>query len=182
MTTKEYRKQTNYANRGMNFEKRIQQANKDYDAKGVAVIDKLPTPVRVLGSEKGMIKGFYESKSTVDFSGTFEGRSITFEAKSVTGKSFPLKNISDHQIKHLQKVSDHGAIAFLLLEFRDMGEVFIVPLDILKDYFDKAANGGRKSIPYNSMELHAYEVKKGAQVPLDYLETARKMEEVKWDG
>lgn len=66
-------------NRGMHFEKLINLSNEMYQREGVALINKRPTPVKVLKSKNGrVINGFYESKSTVDYDGVYKGRAVTF--------------------------------------------------------------------------------------------------------
>ncbi|WP_416809021.1 Holliday junction resolvase RecU [Bacillus thuringiensis] len=70
-------------NRGMVFEMLINLANEMYQRGGVALINKRPTPVKVLKSKGGrVLNGFYEAKSTVDYDGVYKGRAIAFEAKS----------------------------------------------------------------------------------------------------
>ncbi|PEB83666.1 recombinase RecU [Bacillus cereus] len=52
-------------NRGMAFEMHINLANKMYQRGGVALINKRPTPVKVLKSKGGrVLNGFYEAKTT----------------------------------------------------------------------------------------------------------------------
>ncbi|EJS46626.1 recombinase RecU [Bacillus cereus] len=52
-------------NHGMAFEMHINLANKMYQRGGVALINKRPTPVKVLKSKGGrVLNGFYEAKTT----------------------------------------------------------------------------------------------------------------------
>src|SRR5690625_449002 len=99
-----------YANRGMNFEQIIDHTNRMYENKGIALINKRPTPVKILGrNSRGMINGFLEKASTVDYDGVYRGKSIAFEAKSTKELNrFDLKNVPDHQVQHLEKVDKHG--------------------------------------------------------------------------
>ncbi|OJE33645.1 hypothetical protein A9490_20525 [Bacillus thuringiensis] len=70
-------------NREMHFEKLVNLANEMYQRGSVALINKRPTPVKVIKSKGNqVINGFYESKSTVDYDGVYKGRAIAFEAKS----------------------------------------------------------------------------------------------------
>lgn len=49
----------------------------------MALINKRPTPVKVLKSKGGrLLNGLYEDKSTVDYDGVYKGRAIAFVAKS----------------------------------------------------------------------------------------------------
>ncbi|NDI33621.1 recombinase RecU [Chengkuizengella sediminis] len=88
-----------YANRGMGFEQMIDYTNAMYERKGQAVINKRPTPVKILGMSGSRISGFLEKPSTVDYDGTYQGLSIVFEAKSTKQLNrFPLSNIEDHHL------------------------------------------------------------------------------------
>lgn len=80
-------------NRGMHFEKLINLANEMYQIGRVALINKRPTPVKVIKSKGSqVINGFYESKSTVDYDCVYKGRAIAFEAKSTENATrFDLK-------------------------------------------------------------------------------------------
>ncbi|WP_026702839.1 Holliday junction resolvase RecU [Salibacterium aidingense] len=158
------------ANRGIAFENLVNIANTQYKNKGLALISKRPTPVKVLKS-KGtqVLKGFYEQKSSVDYSGIYAGIPIEFEAKSISGKRFELKNIHDHQLQHLKNAEQHGATVFLLIEFRDTREIFFTPLSLITLAVKNAARGGRKSIPIDDFQIYADQVNQGRGVPLDYL-------------
>ncbi len=163
-------------NRGMAFEHLLNIVNKQYDNKGIAIINKRPTPVKVLRS-KGtrVLSGFYEGKSTVDYDGIYQGRAIAFEAKSVGERRFDLKNVQAHQLAYLEKVAKNGAIAFFLVEIRPEQRVYYVPLQMMQGYVKRAQDGGRKSIPLDELEVYATEVTKGRGVPLDYLAVVDKL-------
>lgn len=159
-----------YANRGMAFEQLIDYTNQMYERKGIALINKRPTPVKILGHNgHGGINGFVEKPSTVDYDGVYRGRSIAFEAKSTKEMSrFDLKNVQDHQLKYLDKVHRHGGIAFLLVEFIKQQSVYLMSFETLESYWHKAQQGGRKSIRIEDFDIYAYKVEQG-RVPLDYL-------------
>ncbi len=163
-------------NRGMAFEHLLNIVNKQYDNKGIAIINKRPTPVKVLKS-KGtrVLSGFYEGKSTVDYDGIYEGKAIAFEAKSVGETRFDLKNVQDHQLAYLEKVARNGAVAFFLVEIRALNRVYYVPLQMMQGYVKRAQEGSRKSIPLDELEVYATEVKQGRGVLLDYLAVVDKL-------
>lgn len=114
----------------MHFEKLINLANEMYQRGGVALINKHPTPVKVLKSSGGrVLNDFYEAKSTVDYDGVYKGRAIAFETKSTESTTrFDLKNIAQHQLDYLEKAEKMGAICFFLIEFSKDRSVFAVPL------------------------------------------------------
>ncbi len=72
---------------------------------GVALINKLPIPVKVLKSKGDrVLTGFYGAKSTVDYDGVYKGRAVAFEAKSREKDTrFDLKNIAQHPLDYLEK-------------------------------------------------------------------------------
>lgn len=159
------------ANRGMPFENLISMANLQYERQNIAVINKRPTPVKVVATSKGKItKAVYDLKSTVDFDGCYQGRAIYFEAKSTTNKtSFPLNMIQPHQIAHLEKTDACGALCFLLVEFSTLRRYFYLPMCNLRQAAFNASLGGRKSIPISDFEEYAFEVKPSKRAVLDYL-------------
>lgn len=64
-------------NLGAAFENLINYTNESYEHRGVAVINKRSTPVKVTRS-KGtkVLAGFFEAKSTVDYDGIYRGRAV----------------------------------------------------------------------------------------------------------
>lgn len=165
-----------YANRGMGFETLIDHSNAMYKSKGIALIHKRPTPVKILGrNSRGMINGFLEKASTVDYDGVYKGMPIAFEAKSTKElRRFDLKNIADHQIEHLAEFDKHDGISFILVEFARHGTVYLLLYETLEHYWHKAQRGGRKSIPIEDFDVYAYPVESG-RVPIDYLAVVDKV-------
>lgn len=160
---------TNYGNRGMAFEELINYSNQLYEQKNIAIINKRPTPVKVLGRSAGRVTGFFEKPSTVDYDGVYKSRSIVFESKSTRDlHKFDLKNIEPHQVEYLEKCESHGAISFVLVELAKLRKVYLMHNQTLKHYWNIAQKGGRKSIPLDAFEVNAWEVGSG-RVPLDYL-------------
>lgn len=111
---------TSYANRGSNLEELIIYANLQYQNKGLARIDKFPTPIdpeRV--SKDGKVYGHYAKKSTVDYIGTIKsGTSVCFDCKETADKNkFPLSNVHQHQIEYMKSVYGLGGYAFLIVCF-----------------------------------------------------------------
>lgn len=163
-------------NRGMAFEMLLNLINQMYTRQKVALINKRPTPVKVLKS-KGtkVLSGFYEAPSTVDYDGVYRGRAIAFEAKSVGIDRFDLKNLHQHQLNYLEKVTNMGGISFLLIEFRTTKQVFFVPYSTIKHYVYHASVGGRKSIRLEELDVYAFEVRRTKRSTLDYLEWVDKL-------
>lgn len=157
-------------NRGAAFENLINYTNQIYANKKKAVINKLPTPMKIVSKTKmGQNVCVFSEKSTVDYLGVYNGKAIVFEAKSVQEKRFDLKNIHEHQIKYLAEAEGQGAIAFLIIEIRPLRSVYLVPNQMLQGYVKRARRGGRRSIPLDELEVYARLCKSRNGLPIDYL-------------
>jgi recombination protein U len=163
--------QIGYANRGAALEQLIYVANAQYQAKGLAVIQKVATPWKVVRHGRQIISAFPERKSTVDFVGVAAGRPIAFDAKSTrTETRFPLDNIEQHQFEFLQAWHDQGGIAFILIEFATLDEFYVLPFTDLNEWWVAMYRGGRKSVPYETIRRRCPRVTAGRGVVLDYLQ------------
>lgn len=142
-----------YANRGMTLERLIELTNNQYVRDHVAVIQKVPTPVKVIQSlPYGQVKGHWEKKSTVDFIGCYQGQYICFDAKESDKKSFPLANIEQHQLEHMKSVVANGGKAFLIIYMREYDKYFGLGYKALEAFINAAE---RKSIPLSYLEENA---------------------------
>ncbi|KPV42010.1 Holliday junction resolvase RecU [Alicyclobacillus ferrooxydans] len=167
----------NQGNRGMELEQLINFANQQYMAKGIAVVGKLPTPVKIMKTQGTRITAaFLEAKSTVDYSGVYRGRALYFDAKMTKEKTrFPLDNIHEHQVEHLRACAMQGAVTFLIVEFTQLRKTYYVPGKLVIDTWDKGVNGGRKSVPYDDIERLCFPLASGRGVVLDYLAVVDKL-------
>lgn len=167
-----------YANRGMSFENMIEYSNNRYEAMGLALVNKRPTPVKVTGRFRGgEIKGYFERPSTVDYDGILlGGRSIVFEAKSVAkANRFDLKNVEPHQVEYLSKCHDLNGISFLLIEMQALNSMYLIPYITFKHYWNRRGTGrGSSSIIREELDVNAYEVFSG-RVPVDYLKVVEQI-------
>ena len=160
-----------HGNRGMNLEGDINLSNDYYKQKGLCLITKRPTPINVVEVDysKGAIitNAYFEKQSTTDYNGVWKGRYIDFEAKSTQKTtSFPLANISKHQIDHLKLVLEHNGIAFFIIEFAKLNKVYLLDASFVIEYYDKSE---RKSIPYSQILENGKEIKRGYAPRLEYL-------------
>lgn len=163
----------NYANRGLYLEEWVEQANSVYNAKGQAIITKIPTPWKVqrnytpYTNQYKITNAFPEKKSTVDFGGTASNQSIWFDVKGTKHEtSFRLSNVHSHQIEYLQKVAEQGGKAFLLIHAHTLKKTWILWIDQLIYFMNTST---RKSIPYWWLQENCEEVKQGNGIMLDYL-------------
>lgn len=167
------KKCVNYGRRGMNLESDINESNIYYRENNIAIIYKKPIPIRIVKTGVNSVKGmtikeaYYEVPSTTDYNGIYKGKYIDFEAKETKNTtSFSLKNIHDHQIKHLLKIIEHKGIAFLIIRFTMLNKTFYLDANYLKNFID---NNNRKSIPLNYIEENGYLIEEKFNPRLDYL-------------
>jgi len=164
------------ANRGMNFETMINQTNDFYLDNDIAVIYKKPIPIQIVSvdyrvrSAARITEAYYKLPSTTDYNGIYKGRYIDFEAKETKSKtSFPMKNIHEHQIIHLNRVKKHGAISFIIVYFVSLGRIFFLDSDYVNNFYKRSLDD-KKSISLAEFEEFGHEIKEGYRKPVDYLE------------
>lgn len=158
--------------RGSEFEERLNMTNERYRKEGLAVIQKIPTPIKPveISQEKRVITlGYFEQKSTVDYIGVMDGIAICFDAKECGKKSLPFSNIHPHQVEFMQDFDRQGGLAFLLVHFTDYGETFILPVETLADWYNGQKE--RSSIPYSAFSRDLL-VEDDGGVHINYLKTA----------
>lgn len=141
--------------RGSLFEEMINATNQSYNLKKLALVQKIPTPIKPvkLDNKTRTIKlAYFEEKSTVDYIGVVQGIPICFDAKDTSGDNLPLQNIHKHQVSFMEDFIVQKGIAFFLVRFSKYDEVYIIPFEELKDWWEKSKIGGRKSIPYKEFD------------------------------
>lgn len=160
------------SNRGMDFEEDINISNQYYAEHGIALITKRPTPINVVhvdySNNAKITEAYFEKESTTDYNGIYKEKYIDFEAKSTLSKSsFPLANISLHQINHLREVLEYGGISFLIINFEKIKETFILKTSDFLDFFK---NEKRKSIPLEYFLQKGVKLAHGYRPRLYYLD------------
>lgn len=159
----------NYANRGMKLEKLIDRTNNIYRDMDIADIRKVPTPVKILSSSRGIIRGHVTNPTWVDYSGIYDFKYIIFDAKETKQKSWPLKNISNQQYNLLKSFSLKGAVAFILINFTSVDKYYYIPFETLEWAFKRQMEGGRKSISLEDAAEHGKEIFISSEFGLNYL-------------
>ena len=161
---KQHRSLLSAANRGMSLEEDINLSNEYYRDMGIALIHKRPTPINIVKVDythnARITDAYFEKQSTTDYNGVYKGKYIDFEAKNTKSTtSFPLSNISDHQIVHLKNVLKHGGIAFFIISFQVKDEIYLLDASFVIEFYE---HGDRKSIPYSVVK------EKGVLINQDY--------------
>lgn len=159
-----------FKNKGDTLEYDLNLANHYYIQHDIAHIYKKPTPIKIVDIDKKnsiITKAFFQTPSTTDYNGIYKGKYIDFEAKETSSStSFALKNVHEHQIKHLIKVKEHGGIAFLIIQFVNIDKTFLLPIESFMTFIN--ANS-RKSIPLEYFEKQAFSIKYNFHPRIDYI-------------
>ncbi|MFC2948338.1 Holliday junction resolvase RecU [Virgibacillus sediminis] len=165
-----------YSNRGMTLEDDINSTNQFYLESDKAIIHKKPTPVQIVNvnypkrSAAVITEAYFKQSSTTDYNGLYRNKYVDFEAKETKNKtSFPLANIHDHQVRHMEAVVKHGGVCFLIIRFAVHEETFFFPAEKLFPYWNGQLTGGKKSIPYEIINEEGYLIPFQYQARIDYL-------------
>ena len=95
-----YRRDASKANRGKPFEDFINFANEKYQAKGIAVMHKVPTEFIPLRGAHGQVASCkVDRKSCVDYLGRFRDIPVAVEAKHTQGARIDFSAVQDHQVR-----------------------------------------------------------------------------------
>lgn len=164
---------TSQSGRGMELESDLNKTNTYYLEEGLAVIYKKPTPITIVKvdyparSAAKITEAYFKLPSTTDYNGLYRGRYIDFEAKECASlTSFPLSSIHEHQLQHLDRVVNHGGIAFVIIRFTKVEETYLVKAE---DLLTKIQTLNRKSIPYAWFQEVGYLIPMNYIKPVDYL-------------
>lgn len=162
--------------RGSTFEEFINHTNERYTEMGLALIQKIPTPitpVKIDQASRHITLAYFDKISTVDYIGAVQGIPVCFDAKECRVDTFPLQNVHEHQISFMEKFEAQGGIAFLLIYYTEREELYYMRYRQIKKFWDRAQQGGRKSIRYDELEPGwFFGLKQGYFVP--YLDMIQK--------
>ena len=106
--------------RGSTLEEFINHTCQLYREKGLALIQKVPTPitpVQIDQRSRHITLAYFEKKSTVDYIGAVQGIPVCFDAKECAVDVFPLQNIHQHQVDFMKDFEGQQGVAFLILYF-----------------------------------------------------------------
>lgn len=163
-----------YANRGMSLEEELNETNAYYRAIDKAYIYKKPTPIKIVKVDypkresAKIIEAYFDTPSTTDYNGIYQGKYIDFEAKETNSMtSFPLSNIHPHQLKHLENIKNHQGISFLIVRFTKKKETYLL---LEKELTEFLKQNSRKSIPLSFFKEKGHLIKEKYTPRLDYLE------------
>ena len=166
--------------RGSALEEIINMTNDKYLSQNLALIQKVPTPIKPIEIDKEtrhITLAYFEKKSAVDYIGAVQGIPVCFDAKECAKDTFSLQNIHEHQLQFMNDFEKQGGIAFILIYFSKMDTYYYLRLKTLNEYFEKIKHGGVHYIKYDDLEKE-YFIKLKSGIYVHYLEQLQKdMEE-----
>lgn len=162
--------------RGSTLEDMVNRTNEQYAEGGLAIIQKIPTPITPINIDKStrhITLAYFDQKSTVDYIGAVQGIPVCFDAKECAKDTFALQNIHEHQVEFMKQFEKQGGIAFFLIYYSAKDILYYLPLEMLLYFWDRAKEGGRKSFRYEELNPEYILPKKhGILVP--YLDMLKK--------
>ncbi len=141
--------------RGSTLEEFVNRTNEKYLENGLALIQKIPTPITPINIDKEtrhITLAYFDQKSTVDYIGAVQGIPVCFDAKECHTDTFPLANVHEHQVQFMENFEAQKGIAFFLLFFTHRNEFYYLRLEKLLEFWNRAKEGGRKSFRYEELE------------------------------
>ena len=145
--------------RGSTLEEVLNRIIEDYREKGLALIQKVPTPITPIHIDKDtrhITLAYFDQKSTVDYLGVVQGLPVCFDAKECAEDTFPLANVHPHQVAFMSEFEKQQGIAFLLLSFTSRQEYYYMPHRELMEFWNRMEKGGRKSFLISELDPAYY--------------------------
>ena len=161
--------------RGSTLEEFLNRTNEKYLEQGLALIQKIPTPITPVQIDKEhrhITLAYFDQRSTVDYIGAVQGIPVCFDAKECNTDTFPLQNIHEHQVKFMEQFEKQDGVAFLIIYYSARNELYYMKYTELCKFWNRANEGGRKSIRYEELNPKYFmQLKSGCYVPfLDALQ------------
>jgi recombination protein U len=155
--------------RGSTLEEMINRTIDKYKEKGLALIQKVPTPITPINIEpstRHITLAYFDQKSTVDYIGVVQGIPVCFDAKECAVDTFALQNIHPHQFDFMERFEEQKGIAFLIIYYSHKDLLYYLPFSDLKKFWLRKEEGGRKSFRFEELdEKWVIDAKSGVLVP-----------------
>ena len=123
--------------RGSTLEDMINMSNESYREKGLALIQKIPTPitpVRIDQQTRHITLAYFDQQSTVDYIGAVQGIPVCFDAKECATDTFPMMNIHEHQVKFMKDFEKQGGVSFIILFYSYVLNVLVAIYTVFSSY------------------------------------------------
>ena len=139
--------------RGSTLEDMINRTNDAYRDRGLALIQKIPTPITPveMNRQRQITLAYFDQKSTVDYIGAVQGIPVCFDAKECAVDTFPLQNVHEHQISFMRDFEKQGGIAFFILYYTERDKMYYMTFSEMFSFWERMKNGGRKSFRFDEL-------------------------------
>ena len=161
--------------RGSTLEDLVNRTNEQYRDKGLALVQKIPTPitpVRMDKENRHITLAYFDQRSTVDYIGAVQGIPVCFDAKECNAETFPLANIHPHQVRFMEDFEKQNGVAFFLIFFSQHNLFYYLPFRELMKFWKRMEEGGRKSFRRDELDEEFYLPGRGS-VLVPYLEAMK---------
>ena len=136
------------------WRKFINHSNERYSEMGLALMQKIPTPITPVRMDKDhrqITLAYFDKASTVDYIGAVQGIPVCFDAKECNVDTFPLQNVHEHQMDFMEKF-ERQADAFFLIYYTARNELYYMQYTQIRKFWDRAQSGGRKSVRLEELD------------------------------
>ena len=162
--------------RGSVLEDLINRSNEIYLEKGLALIQKIPTPITPIQMDKQsrhITLAYFEQKSTVDYIGCVQGIPVCFDAKECSSDTFALQNLHEHQVRFMTEFEKQGGVSFLLIYYSGRDLLYYLTYQSMMKFWERKEAGGRKSFRMEELDIdYILQPRQGLFVP--YLDGLQK--------
>lgn len=158
--------------RGSALEEYINRTNEKYLENGLALIQKIPTPItpiRIDKDRRHITLAYFDQKSTVDYIGAVQGIPLRQSRRECHSDTFPLANIHKHQVEFMEQFERQKGIAFFLISYTKREAFYYLTFSLLRTFWKRMEEGGRKSFRYEELDPRFFLQYKGG-VLIPYLE------------
>ena len=153
-------KSISHANRGLDFEARVQKKCDILVRDKVLFLSKVPTEFKIIRGVGGkIVNAFAVGESRfVDFIGTYSnGKSLAIECKQTIEKtSFSFNNIKESQFNFFKVWNEFNGLGYYLINWKTHRKLYMIKsmdlVDLRKELIEGVYGKPRKSIPFNMFE------------------------------
>ncbi|HIS47607.1 MAG TPA: Holliday junction resolvase RecU [Candidatus Scybalocola faecigallinarum] len=142
--------------RGSELEEMVNLTNERYRAAGLALIQKIPTPIKPINIDKQsrhITLAYFEQRSTVDYIGAVQGIPVCFDAKECHAGAFPIANVHEHQVVFMEDFERQGGVAFLLIYFARENKYYYMRFKELVKFWNRSKTGHAKSVKFTELDM-----------------------------
>ena len=135
--------------RGSTLEELINRTNEKYRENGLALIQKIPTPITPMKIDKEsrhITLAYFDQKSTVDYIGSVQGIPVCFDAKECAVDTFSLQNIHAHQVAFMRDFEKQKGVAFFLLYYTHRDTLYYLTFRRLLEFWNRAQDRSEEHV------------------------------------